>query len=175
MLLTTKQGISVSGASLVIAAEPNDALERLDVDWMEEERAAAPARMLAALRVYVAEVRKTLDRVATRQTRFSWVTQGSAAPGDPPGRITGELRDSWKVGRRSWTRDRTVYTGRIESTHPAAGRLEWGDDPTNKGFVLHLSRRFKREVKEGIKPHPYIRPTLARIADRLERILTGGE
>jgi hypothetical protein len=120
--------------------------------------------MKRALEFVVAEVKKTLDRVAGREP---------SRPGDPPARVTGKLRDSWKVGRTRWERGRTIYTGYYESRHPAAGRLEFGDDPTGKGYVLHLSRRAKREVKGGIAARPYIRPTLARIADKVDEILLG--
>lgn len=162
-VLTTKQGISVSGWAVVIGAEEDD-IARFEQEELAAMRDPIPERMKRALEFVVAEIKKTLDRSVGR---------GASAPGDPPARITGRLRDSWKAGRGRWTQNRTVYTGTYESRHPAAGRLEFGDDPTGKGFVLHLSRRAKREVKGGIAARPYVRPTLERIADKIDRILLG--
>lgn len=160
-LLSTKIGLEHSGWAIVIGAEEDD-IARFEQEELAAMRDLMPERMKRALEFVVAEVKKTLDRAGRE-----------SLPGDPPARITGRLRDSWKVGRTKWDRSRTVLTGYYESRHPAAGRLEFGDDPTGKGFVLHLSRRAGREVKGGIAARPYIRPTLARIANRLDRVLLG--
>lgn len=158
-VLTTKRGINVSGWAIVIGAEEDD-IARFEREELAGIREPLPERALTMARFVVSEVKKTLGRAAS----------GPSRPGDPPRLLTGKVRDSWKVGRGRWSQNRTVYTIAYESRHPAAGRLEYGDDPSGRGFVLHLSRRFKRAIQRGLEARPYIRPTLARIADALDRL-----
>lgn len=163
--LTSQNGINVSGWAFIVGAEEDD-IARFEKEEWEAMRRDAVGRMQRALDFYVTEVRRTLGRVLLVQAaRFSWLTgrMRSSAPGEPPAKITGELMRSWVRGMIRWSRDRTILTGRIQSEHPAAGRLEFGDDPHGtKGLG-----------EGGVQPHPYIRPTLARIADRLHDLVLG--
>lgn len=169
MRLTTATGIKESGWSFIVGSE--DDFSTFTEDMLREMRAGAVQRMNRALDFYVAEIRKTLGRVSRRQTRnFAWESGRSVAAGagEPPHRITGDLQRSWVRGTVRWSMLRTVLTGSVESRHPAAGLFEF---ITAKG-ALKPNRR-GRII--GIRPHPYIRPTLARIADRLEAILVGAD
>lgn len=81
-----------------------------------------------------------------------------AAPGQPPHLVTGELQRSVKPGRKGWANvAQTVMRGAVESKHPGARALEYGD------------------ARFGIRPHPHFRPTVARIRRDLEGVLWQGD
>lgn len=142
---TTIDDIMVSGYSFRVTA-PRESIEGLAEELLAEIRATAMQNMQRAQDVVVAEVRRTLGREAARPAR----------PNQPPRQITGELDRSWKRGRRSWRKRKTELRGAVESKHPAAAALEFG--------------AFK---SMGIRPHPYYRPALARVADEVGEIMVG--
>lgn len=163
--LTSANGLKESGWVFLVGAEKDD-LSDFDEIELEAMRKSAVVNMPRALALYVSEVKSTLGRVLLAPTRaFAWLSgrHFAAAPGDPPAKRSGDLIRSWRVGKTRWSQNRTVYTGYIESDHPAAGRLEFGDHPP------------AIEVEEGVNAHPYIRPTLQRIGDRLHNLLLGLE
>lgn len=81
-----------------------------------------------------------------------------AAPGEPPRKVKGGLQKSWKPGRFGWANAaQTIMRGAVESYDPAAGPLEYGSPA------------------QGIAAHPYVRPTVARIARDLAGVLTQGD
>lgn len=177
-----------SGYSLTVLRDGAE-FDTFDEDMLELMRAGAESKMGRALDHIVGAIKRTLSRQypvkvaagsqfatasGTLRRRKSERRQPSPA-GDPPGKISGDLAKSWQRKKPTWSKAKTVLTGRYFSKHPAAGRLEFGDDSQGKGFVLHLSRRAGREVGGGIKARPYQRPTLEREADRLSDILDGPE
>lgn len=178
VLLSTRSGMHKSGWALVVGAEnPNDVAEFIDSE-LETIRREAPAKMHRAVNHMVIAIKKTLARqyplVSGFIRRTSWGTTKSgrerrqpSPPGSPPGRITGDLMRSWTKGRLSWSMGRMVLTGRYESKHPAAGRLERGD--------LGRDAWLEPGQKGGIRPRPYVRPTLLREAERLSQLLDGAE
>jgi hypothetical protein len=117
-----------------------------DVDGLSEElldglRAAATEVMPRMQETVVAGVRETLGRVLT----------GPAGAGEPPRKVEGDLQRSVEAGVVAWTLDRLRLRGSIMVMHPSGGRLEFG------GL--------------GIHPHPYYRPTIARLAPDLDRMV----
>lgn len=158
-----------SGWSLTMLRDPTEmegfTEEILDVWRMEAER-----DMPRAQNHIVAAIKRKLSRVypvivqalsiftsASGTERRRKTTKHQPAPsGAAPGKITGELADSWRTKKPTWSKNKTVYTGRYFSKHPAAGALEFGSP------------------KQGIPSHPYQRPTVAREADKLDEILGGG-
>ena len=100
--------------------------------------------------VLLREVKKQLRRTSSRET---------AGPGEPPARRTGELIRSFRRLRpRVRTRaGATVATSGVKSTHPGAGRVEYGG----------VDRRGIRTF-----PHPYIGPAIDAAEAEVERLLT---
>lgn len=159
--LTSANGIKESGWVFLVGAEKDDLSDFTEVE-LGAMRKGAPANMNRALDLYVTEVRKTLGRVLRAPSKlFAWLTgrHFASAPGEPPAKISGDLQESWKKGPVRWSSGRLVLTGYIQSDHPAAGRLEYGD-PGAKGG-------------DGIEARPYVRVALARIAGRLHDLVLG--
>lgn len=159
--LTSANGIKVSGWSFMVGAEYDD-LANFTENELADMRKGAMERMARTQNLLVAAVRKTLGRVLMHQTqRFSWMSGRSrhARPGEPPGKITGDLQRSWVRGTRRWSFNMTVLTGWVQSSHPAAGLFE---------FIGAAGT-----ARLGIHPHPYYRPTLAREQDNLHNTLLG--
>ncbi len=152
--LTPDSAINVNGWSFMVGWEGDD-IAKFSQRELDDMRKGAMANMGRAQAFYVAEIKKTLSRVLGRGQH--------AAPGDPPARgsavLAESLLGSWKVGTRRWSQNKTVLTGRVESRHPAAGLFEF---ITARGTA-----------RLGIHPHPYVRPTLLRIADRLHDMVLG--
>lgn len=141
---TTIQDVQASGYIFRVTA-PDD-VRGLAEELLDEVRATAMQNMQRAQDRVVAEVKRTLGRSADRPAR----------PGEPPRQVSGDLAVSWKRGRRSWRQKKTVLRGAVESKHPAAGALEFGALRTM-----------------GIRPHPYYRPALAKIADEVGELMAG--
>lgn len=160
-LLSHVHSESFSGWALVIGAEEDD-IARFEKEEWAAMRKGARERMRRSLRLYLSEIKHTLGReLFAPSRRFSWLSgrRLSSAPGDPPAKVSGDLIRSWVMGFISWSMNDTVLTGRIQSAHPAAGRLEYGDPP-DKGAP-------------NIAARPYARPTIVRIADRVHDLLLG--
>lgn len=148
-MLTSANAIKVSGWSLMVGWE-NDFSTFVE-DELNEMRKGAAGRMHLTIGHYLSEIKKTLSRVSPNGKH--------AAPGDPPFKITGDLIRTWKRGRTTWSMNRTVLTGRVESRHPAAGLFE---------FI-----GVRGTARTGIRPHPYVRITLARAGERMHDLLLG--
>ncbi len=153
--LETVAMLKDSGHSLTVLREGDD-FKDFTEEILEEMRVGAEGRMSRALGVIVRAVQWMLSAVYPA-TSASGEERSPAPSGAAPGLILGDLRDSWKKGRVSWSKGKTVLTGWYYSRHPSAGPLEWGSP------------------KQRIPAHPYQRPALARSADELERILDGTE
>lgn len=125
-----------------------DDISGLGEDVLDAIRDEAYENIQIGQALVVDQVRVTLDRQASEP----------AGPGEPPRKIGGGLQQSWKTGRFGWrNRVKTIMQGAVESNHPAAGALEYGSP------------------RQGIDPHPYYRPTIARIASDLEGVLLNGD
>jgi hypothetical protein len=124
-------------------------------DLQREFRAGADKRMQAAQKLIRDEVKKTLGSVLGRPSRA----------GEPPAKVSGDLQRSVKIGKRYWNKEGTILRGEIRITHPAAARHEFGSrgGKDKRGRPLNTPAR------------PYYRPTLARIADQITRVLLGDE
>lgn len=159
--LTPDTAIKGNGWSFMVGWDGDD-IANFTQNELEDMRKGAVQNMTRAQKYYVSQIKATLSRVLRVQSsRFSWSLgrHMHAAPGDPPAKITGDLIRTWKVGTRRWSQNMTVLTGWVESRHPAAGLFEFiGPRGT---------------ARLGIHPHPYIRPTLLRIADRLHDMVLG--
>lgn len=142
---TAIQDIHESGYIFRVSA-PRESIVGLAEELLNEIRAEAMGNMQRAQDVVVAEVKNTLSREAAKPAR----------PNEPPRQISGDLARSWKRGRRSWRKKKTELRGSIESKHPAAAPLEFG--------------AFR---SMGIRPHPYYRPSLAKVADEVGEIMVG--
>lgn len=166
--LETTATLRESGWSLTMLREGDD-FKTFTEEMLEQMRAGAESRMGRAQAHIVKAVKRALSRVypavsvagsiftsASGTERRRKSTRRQPAPsGAPPGKITGELAESWKTRKPTWSKQKTVLTGRYFSRHPAAGGLEFGSP------------------KQGIPSHPYVRPTLVREAEALDAILDG--
>lgn len=155
MARTTVAQIRESGWSFRVVSEHDD-FASFTEEMLEDMRAGAVERMERAKAFVVSEVKRTLDRIYPMPT-IGALKFRPAPPGAPPGKIEGELQESWKTGSTTWKKNKTILTGRVRSRHPAAGALEWGSP------------------KQGIPAHPYYRPTLIRIEEELGAILEGSK
>ena len=168
--LETVGTLRTSGWSLTILRE-GDEFSTFDEEMLADMREGAEGRMARALDHMVSAIKRTLSKqypvVVAKGSQFATASgtlgrrkgerRQPSPTGAPPGRITGELMKSWRRRKPTWSKARTVLTGRYFSAHPAAGPLEFGSP------------------KQKIPSRPYQRPTLVREADRLSSILDGSE
>ncbi len=172
--LQTVDELLTSGYRLSVLREGDD-FKTFTEDMLTLMRLGALERMGKALDHIVGAIRKKLSRQyplirtgrlrhhADRTVRLLRGLIGGpreevrrpSPPGAPPGRISGDLALSWQRRKPTWSKQRTVLTGRYFARHPAAGVLERGSP------------------SQGIAARPYQRPTLAREANRLSAILDG--
>lgn len=166
--LTSANAIKVSGWSFMVGSE--DDFANFTQNELADMRKGAMERMTKTQNLMVAAVQKTLGRILPLRPVLRFRLSGgrlrmrtqmvrSALPGQPPGKITGELQRSWKRGIRRWSQNNTVLTGWVQSDHPAAGLLEF--------IGISGTKRL------GIAQHPYYRITLAREQDNLHNALLG--
>lgn len=127
---------------------PRDDITGLSENLLDAVRDEAQENIRIGQGLVVDEVRKTLGRISAQP----------AAPGESPRKLVGELQESWVPGPARWrNKDQTIMQGAVQSKHPAAGALEYGAQD------------------HGIHPHPYYRPTIARISRDLEGVLIHGD
>jgi hypothetical protein len=162
-----------SGWSLTMLRDPTEmegfTEEILDVWRADAERVMPRAqdhivgaikRMLSKVYPVIAQAGSMFSSASGTERRRKNIKRQPAPSGAPPGHITEGpegLRDSWKTKKPTWSKNKTVYTGRYFSRHPAAGALEFGSP------------------KQGIASHPYQRIALQREGPRLDEILSGTE
>lgn len=159
--LETVDSFRTSGYSLTIVREGDD-FASFTEDILAEMRVGAESRMSRALDYTLDRVRYMLSAIYPERRLLSGRLSRSSPPGAAPGMIEGDLHDSWKKGRVSWNKAKTVLTGRYFSRHKSAGALEWGSPP-------------KPQWPQGLPARPYIRPMLVRFGDRIGAILDGSE
>lgn len=135
------------GVSVRVVGQTAD-VSRLSEDMLDALRDEAQENIIIGQALVVDAWRKTLGNASA----------GPAAPGEAPRRVSGDLQKSVKPGRKGWANvAKTVMRGAVESNHPGAGRLEYGDPAA------------------GIAAHPHYRPTVARIRTDLEGVLAEGD
>lgn len=167
--LESVASIRASGWSLTILREGAE-FDTFDEEMLADMREGAEGRMVRALDHIVGAIKRTLSKqypvVVAQGTTFATASgtlrkrkgtrRQPAPPGAPPGKVSGDLADSWKRRKPTWSKAKTVLTGRYFSKHPAAGALEFGDP-------------------DRMPSRPYQRPTLVRETPVLDKILEGTE
>jgi len=190
------EDIEKSGWIFRVTAVQDDVELAID-EMVEEIRGVAEVNMIEAQKYALLEVQKTLGFVNNRPRRKR-KKKGQAremtisAENQPPEYQSGKLQKSWKARKPKWMRDRKrkdnplVLRGELYSRHPAAGALEFGapfrtvsrghtwEKKGGKGRWKNiLVRTGGSGWKSPLAPRPYYRPTIAKIADRLAKILWG--
>lgn len=169
----SRQSLRESGFTLTVV-NGHDDIAGISEWWLEVERQSAEENMARAQKYSVAAWKRTLGRQypvrtregntgrvidpAVRRLRVERSAGGDrwpAPPGAPPGKVSGALQRSLKVGRRSWDKMRTVLSGRVFSTHPSAGGHEFGSP------------------QQKIPSRPHWRPTLLREGENIGAIMAG--
>jgi hypothetical protein len=152
-----------SGWRFAVIAEQDEAKLAID-EMLDEIRGTAIVNMMEAQSYALREVKETLG--------FATADSKPSRTNEAPRFQTGGLMDSWKAGKPYWMKQfmkndkPMVLRGSLYSWHPAAGILEWGG-------LKRMQKQRGRVWTNPVAPRPYYRTTMARIGERLARLLWG--